>query len=359
MTLARPVMILAGGTGGHVFPALAVADCLRAMGVPVVWLGTRAGLESRVVPAKGIPVEWIAVRGLRGKGLRSWLSAPFMVLRALWQALAAVRRHRPRAALGMGGYVAGPGALAARLAGCPLLIHEQNARAGLTNRLLSRLASKVLVGFPGVLIGRGAVFTGNPVRSAIAQLAPPDERFAGRSDGPRLLVIGGSQGAKVLNEVMAGAIARLEPAIRPVIHHQAGQSTLELARAAYAAAQVKAEVMPFIDDMAEAYGWADLVVSRAGALTIAELAAVGVAAVLVPLPYAVDDHQTANAAYLCEAGAAVLLPQRELSEARLAAILTELLGNRRRLIDMAAKSRRLGRADAAERVARFCLEVSA
>jgi UDP-N-acetylglucosamine--N-acetylmuramyl-(pentapeptide) pyrophosphoryl-undecaprenol N-acetylglucosamine transferase len=350
---ARPILIMAGGTGGHVFPALAVARELRAQGADVVWLGTRQGLEARVVPEAGFPVAWIRVSGLRGKGLGRRLLAPFMLALALLQSLWLMARLRPAAVLGMGGFVTGPGGLVAWLLRRPLLIHEQNSVAGLTNRWLAPLARQVLVAFPGAL-PRG-LHTGNPVRADIAALPAPETRLAGRAGAPRLLVLGGSLGAQALNETLPRAIARLPRALRPEVWHQTGTRHLDAGRAAYATAGVPARVEAFVDDMAAAYGWADLVVCRAGALTVAELAAAGLGAILVPYPHAVDDHQTGNARYLAEQGAALLLPQPELNAARLAEVLQSLLGDRPRLQAMARQARALAQPDAAQRVARACM----
>jgi len=356
---AAPVLIAAGGTGGHVFPALAVAEALNATAVPVVWLGTRAGLEARAVPAAGIEIEWLSVGGLRGKGWRTRLAAPLVLARACWQALRVLRRRRPRALLGMGGFVSGPGGLMARLAGCPLVVHEQNAVAGLTNRVLARFAARVLEAVPGTFpTALGARHTGNPVRAAIAAIAPPEERFAGRTGAPRLLVLGGSQGARALNERLPRALARLPAGTRPEVRHQCGPRHLETARAAYAQAGVAAEVEPFIDDMAAAYAWADLVVGRAGAMSVAELAAAGVGALLVPFPHAVDDHQTRNARWLVEAGAAVVVQEHELDEVRLARELADVLGDRAALVERARRARALARPDAARAVAQAVLEVA-
>ncbi|RZU97913.1 undecaprenyldiphospho-muramoylpentapeptide beta-N-acetylglucosaminyltransferase [Spiribacter vilamensis] len=352
---SRPVLIIAGGTGGHVFPALAVAEVLVRQSIPVIWVGTPAGLEARVVPAAGIELETVTVRGLRGNGLTGWLKAPWMVARALIQTLAVLRRHRPRVVLGMGGYVTGPGGIAARLKRLPLIIHEQNAIAGLTNRMLSRLATQVLTGLDATFPAGGRpTFTGNPVRAAVTALA---EETPGRpSQHPRLLVIGGSLGARTLNRVVPAALATLPAAERPEVVHQAGERSLDIARAAYGEAAVEADVQPFIDDMATAYREADLVVCRAGALTVSELAAVGRAAVFVPFPYAVDDHQTANARFLVNAGAARMIPESELTTERLAAVLRELLADRDEREAMARNARQLGRPRAAEQVADICLE---
>jgi UDP-N-acetylglucosamine--N-acetylmuramyl-(pentapeptide) pyrophosphoryl-undecaprenol N-acetylglucosamine transferase len=357
--MANPVMILAGGTGGHVFPALAVAEVLAERGVPVVWLGTRRGLEARVVPAAGVPIEYLPVRALRGRHWVDTLTAPFMLMRALWHAVRCLARHRPRAVLGMGGYVAGPGAVAAFLRRAPLIIHEQNTVPGMTNRWLARLATRVLTGFDVSFPGApGARFVGNPVRRAIGAIPAPEQRFAER-DGPlRLLVIGGSLGARALNERLPRALARLQTSAPPVIRHQAGDRTIETARDAYRQAGVEAEVSEFIDDMAAAYAWADLVVCRAGALTVAELAAAGVPALFIPFPYAVDDHQTRNAAYLVNAGAAELIQERDSDAASLAGVLDRLLSDRQRLAAMAQRAREKGRPDAVDCVAECCLEVA-
>ncbi|MEX0385517.1 undecaprenyldiphospho-muramoylpentapeptide beta-N-acetylglucosaminyltransferase [Spiribacter onubensis] len=355
---ARPVLIIAGGTGGHVFPALAVAQVLSGRSVPVIWLGTPSGLEARVVPEAGLTLETVSVRGLRGNGLAGWLKAPWMVARAMVQTLSVVRRHRPRVVLGMGGYVAGPGGVVARLRRLPLVIHEQNAIAGFTNRLLSRLAVRVLTGldapFPR---GVKTEFTGNPLRAGIAsRQTAGGTTHAGR---PRLLVVGGSLGALSLNRAVPEAIAALPEADRPDIRHQAGRRTLDIARGAYARNAVNARVDAFIDDMAEAYRWCDLVVCRAGALTVSELAAAGVPAILVPFPHAVDDHQTANARFLVDAGGACMIADDELGPERLTGLLSALLGDRDRLRAMGDAARRVGRPAAAERVADICMEVAA
>ena len=349
------VMIMAGGTGGHVFPALAVAAELRERGAEVFWLGTRQGLEAKLVPAANIPMEWVSVSGLRGKGMVAWLLAPWRLLWAALQVLAVMLRQRPVVVLGMGGFVTGPGGIMTWLLRKPLVIHEQNAIAGLTNRLLAPLAQRVLEAFPGTFRGKHVSHTGNPVRRAIAALPAPEERFAGRSGALRLLVLGGSLGARALNEVVPAAIAQMS--FRPEVWHQAGGRNLEETLDHYRNAAVTARVEPFIDDMAAAYGWADLVVCRAGALTVAELAAAGVAAVLVPYPHAVDDHQTRNAAYLSDAGAAVVIQQRELTGDKLCELLASF-ADRSRLLVMAQTARRLARPQAAATVAELCWEVA-
>lgn len=354
----RPVMILAGGTGGHVYPALAVAQWLRRAGVPVVWMGTRKGLEARVVPEAGIPIDWLSVSGLRGKGVLAWLLAPLRLNIAITQALGIMLRRRPRAVLGMGGFVAGPGGLVAFLLARPLVIHEQNAIAGLTNRLLAPLCERLLEGFPGTFSSAKAQCTGNPVREDIAALAPPGQRMAGRGARLRLLVLGGSLGAKALNEVVPQAVRRLPEPQRPEVRHQAGRLHLEDTLRAYAEAGVQGQVQAYMEDMAAHYAWADLVLCRAGAITVAELAAAGVGAILVPYPHAVDDHQRANARFLSEAGAAVLVDQSELSAGRLGRLLGDLGGDRERLLAMARAARDQARPEALETVGRICLEVA-
>jgi UDP-N-acetylglucosamine--N-acetylmuramyl-(pentapeptide) pyrophosphoryl-undecaprenol N-acetylglucosamine transferase len=357
MTASAPVLIMAGGTGGHIFPGLAVADCLRAQGVPVVWLGAAGGMETKVVPAHRIELHTVTVGGLRGKGLKTRLLAPLMLLRALIASLAVLRQVKPRSVLSMGGYVAGPGGLAAWLLRRPLLVHEQNRVAGFTNRKLAGFAKRVLAGFADAL--PQAEWVGNPVRAAIAALPEPVQRMATRNDKPRLLVLGGSLGARALNLAVPQALAQLTPEQRPNVLHQSGNRGLDEAREAYAKAGVDAQVVPFIDDMAASYGWADLAVCRAGALTLAELTAAGLGAVLVPFPHAVDDHQTRNAEVLVAAGAAVVIQERDLDVQNLAQRLESLLGNRTQLLAMAEAARTLAKPDAADVIARACLEVAA
>jgi UDP-N-acetylglucosamine--N-acetylmuramyl-(pentapeptide) pyrophosphoryl-undecaprenol N-acetylglucosamine transferase len=354
--MSRTVMIMAGGTGGHVFPALAVAGELRASR-EIVWLGTEQGIEARLVPAAGYAVEWIEVEGLRGKGVGRWLGAPLKLLRALAQARAALRRRRPGVVLGLGGFASGPGGIAAWLSGTPLVIHEQNAVAGLTNRWLSRFASRIAEGFPGSFpAGRGALYVGNPVRPEIAALPPPRQRFESRNGPLRLLVFGGSQGAASLNRIVPAAIALLPASRRPQVLHQTGARDRDSTEAAYRAAGVQADVRAFIDDMAAAYAEADLVVSRSGALTVAELAAAGVGAILVPFPAAVDDHQTRNAEWLGRVSAAQVVSETGLTAPELANRLATLLGNgRSRLLAMAEAARSLAKPDAARRMAELCL----
>jgi UDP-N-acetylglucosamine--N-acetylmuramyl-(pentapeptide) pyrophosphoryl-undecaprenol N-acetylglucosamine transferase len=359
----RPVLIMAGGTGGHVFPALAVAAELSARGVAVSWLGTQRGLESRVVPAAGYPLETMRVSGIRGKGVMKMIAAPFMLVIALLQALFIQLRLRPRAVLGMGGFAAGPGGVVAWLLRRPLLIHEQNSVAGMTNRWLAPLARVVMEAFPGSLPAcRHAVHTGNPVRAGITRLPDPSERFAGRSGALRVLVVGGSLGARALNEVLPAAVAQLAADQSVQIRHQTGSADLESVRAAYAALDVNAGIDAtadaFIEDMAAAYSWADVVVCRSGALTIAELAVVGVASILVPFPHATDDHQTGNARFLADAGAAILMPQDTMSAEKLAGLLEDFSRQRDMLLEMACRARELAMPDAARRVAEHCLRAA-
>jgi len=356
----RVAFIMAGGTGGHVFPALATARVLRRRGFDIVWLGTQRGIEARLVPAEGIPVEWLSVGGLRGKGVVTLLAAPFRLVRAILQAVDALRRHRPAVVLGAGGFASGPGGIAAWLLRRPLVVHEQNAIAGLTNRALARLADRVLEGFPGSFGPRiRAERVGNPVRPEIAAIAAPEQRYAGREGRARLLVFGGSQGSARLNAVVPAAIAELPGTLRPDVLHQTGSAGLDETTAAYRSRGLDADVRPFVDDMAGAYGWADLAVCRSGALTVAELAAAGVPAILVPFPAAVDDHQTRNAGYAVEAGAAVLMPEATLTPLSLAAKLRELLeAGRPRLLAMAQAARRTAITDADERLADACVAVA-
>ncbi|MDJ0940400.1 MAG: undecaprenyldiphospho-muramoylpentapeptide beta-N-acetylglucosaminyltransferase [Woeseiaceae bacterium] len=356
---ARPILIMAGGTGGHVYPALAVARALEQRSQSVVWLGTQRGIEARVIPAAGIDIEWLSVKGLRRKGIAALLVAPFQLVFALLQALGVILRRKPAAVLGMGGFASGPGGLAAWLTRRPLVIHEQNAAAGLTNRLLARLARVVLQAFPGSFNSRvDATTVGNPVREDIAAVPEPGARYPGREGPLRLLVLGGSQGALSLNRTVPAALALLPDDRKPVVRHQCGERTIDIAREAYAGSGVDVELETFIEDMAAAYAWADLVVCRAGALTIAELCAVGLPALLVPYPSAVDDHQTANAAPMAEAGAAEIIQEATLTEASLAERLLEWLADRSVLESRAHTARALATPDSLERISSTCLELA-
>ncbi len=354
----KPLLIMAGGTGGHVFPALAVADYLRTQGVPVVWLGTQRGLEARVVPPRDFPLLTLDAVALRGTGAAGWLAAPLRLALSLAQALSILRRVKPGAVLGMGGFASGAGGVAAWLLRIPLLIHEQNALAGLTNRLLSRLAGVVLQGFPRTFpAARRARFVGNPVRPEIAALPAPEARGTGLDGAPlRLLVLGGSQGARRLNAVLPGALALLGQEMPVQVVHQCGAAH-EAGTLADYGDRVGVRVVPFIEDMAAAYAASDLVVCRAGALTLAELCAAGVGSILVPYPHAADDHQSANARHLCDRGAAMLLPEAELTPLRLSTLLRELGGQRQRLRAMAAAARSLAQPDATRAVGAACMEV--
>jgi UDP-N-acetylglucosamine--N-acetylmuramyl-(pentapeptide) pyrophosphoryl-undecaprenol N-acetylglucosamine transferase len=348
--MARTLMIMAGGTGGHVFPALAVADEMRRRGWRVVWLGAPDGMEARLVPARGYELAAVRFSGLRGKGLLAKLLLPMRLLVAFFQSLRALRAHHPDVVLGMGGYIAFPGGMMASLLNRPLAIHEQNSIAGLTNKVLARIADRVMVAFPGALAP--ATFTGNPVRAQIAHVAAPALRYRARTGPLRVLVVGGSLGAAALNDIVPKALALMPHDRRPRVTHQAGEKHIETLRANYASAGLAGECVAFIDDMAAAYAHADLVICRAGATTVAELAAAGVAALLVPFPFAVDDHQTTNAKYLSDSGAAILVQQRDLTPERLAEILLGL--DRVRLEAMADKARALAKPEASAAVADIC-----
>jgi UDP-N-acetylglucosamine--N-acetylmuramyl-(pentapeptide) pyrophosphoryl-undecaprenol N-acetylglucosamine transferase len=359
-TANRTLMVMAGGTGGHVYPALAVADALRARGWEVFWLGTRAGLEARVVPAAGIDMVWVSMGGVRGKGLLRKLLMPAMLLLAFWQSLAAILKRRPDVVLGMGGYTAFPGGMMASLLNKPLVIHEQNSVGGLTNRVLACLADRVLTAFPKVFTHAhdkpipcrrvAAEWVGNPVRADIAGMTAGER--ADRSGPLRLLVVGGSLGAKALNELVPQALALLPADKRPQVVHQSGRQHLEMLRANYAAAGVDAEVRDYIENMAAEYRACDFAICRAGAMTVAELACAGVPAVLVPFPFAVDDHQTGNAEFLSDAGAAWLMQQRDLTAEKLAGLIRGI--DRAALAAMSDRARALAKPDATRQVADIC-----
>ena len=354
--MSGTVMITTGGTGGHVFPGLAVAAELVARGWGVFWLGTREGMEAKLVPQHGVDFEAISFRGVRGKGWKTLLLGPFALLAACIDSLRVIRRRRPNVVLGFGGFASFPGALMGVASGRPLVIHDSNAVAGLANRVLAYGADRVLLGFPDAMQGAHAQrseWVGNPLRDDIARIPPPELRFAGRTGPLRLLVVGGSLGARALNDCVPAALARLPAAQRPQVVHQAGAKHLEALRAAYAAQRVDGECLAFIDDMAARYAAADFVICRGGALTVAELAAVGVGALIVPLPGAIADEQSANARFLVDGGAAIALPQAELTPEKLAALLASL--DRARLAAMAHAARALARADATRRVADACI----
>jgi UDP-N-acetylglucosamine--N-acetylmuramyl-(pentapeptide) pyrophosphoryl-undecaprenol N-acetylglucosamine transferase len=351
--VTKTILVMAGGTGGHIMPGLAVADHLRGLGWRVVWMGNRGGMEATLVPQRGYEMAWVRFGGLRGKGLMTKLLLPVNLLRGFWQAWREIRRVQPNVVLGMGGFISFPGGMMAALAGVPLVLHEQNSVAGLANRVLAGVADRIVTGFPNVL--KKGEWAGNPVLPAIASLETPAERYGQRQGPLHVLVVGGSLGAAALNEALPKALALLPESERPDVVHQSGEKHLDALTRAYEQAAVKARVVPFIKSMAGPYGWADLVICRAGALTVAELAAAGVASVLVPYPHAVDDHQTGNARFLANAGAAILLPQDRLTPERLAEIRNL---PRAQLLQMAEKARELAKPDATATVARVCQEVS-
>jgi len=346
------ILIMAGGTGGHIFPGLAVAAEMRAAGWDVVWMGARGGMEERLVPKHGYRTAWIRARAARGKGLVQKLLLPANLLYSFWESARHIRALKPSVVLGLGGYVAFPGGMMASLFNRPLALHEQNAIAGLSNRVLAQVSDKVMVAFPGAL--KGAEWTGNPVRAEIASIDPPEKRFAQRAGPLRILVVGGSLGAQALNEAMPRALAAMNE--RPRVVHQAGEKHLDALKKHYADAGVQGELVAFIDDMARRYAEADLVICRAGAVTVAELSAGGMASILVPFPHAVDDHQTANARFLADGGAAVLIQQRDLTPQGLAQLIGSL--DRPKLLEMAKKARALGKPDAARIVAQRCMQLA-
>ena len=352
---AAPVLIMAGGTGGHIFPGIAVARELMARAVPVLWLGSEGGLETRLVPQAGIELKTIAISGVRGKGIASLLAAPLKIFRAVIAAWKLIGTTRPRSVLSRGGYGAGPGGIAAWLRGVPLVVHEQNSIAGTTNRILAKFARCRLCGFAGAL--PRSEWVGNPVRAEIAALAPPAERFATRPASANLLVLGGSQGARALNKALPAALAMMPGSARPQVRHQCGARLADEARAAYAQAGVEASVEPFIDDMAAAYAWADFVVCRAGALTIAELCAAGIGSLLVPFPFAVDDHQTRNAMWMVEHGAAQSVQESKVDASPLGPVL-RIRERRASLLKAAEAARALAKPLAAANIADICLQVA-
>lgn len=353
------IFIMAGGTGGHIYPALAVADYLSAQGQAIKWLGTETGLEARVVPENGYSLLTIDIGGVRGKGVVKKLMAPFIILRAILQSVCIFIKHKPAAVLGMGGFASGPGGIAAWLLRIPVLIHEQNAIAGLTNKILSKIARTVMQAFPGAFKDKDKIHTtGNPVRKDILNVLPPNDRFKNRDNEFNLLIIGGSLGAKRLNEVVPLALADLASNVSFNVQHQSGDKHIDETKQHYVKAGVEAELKTFINDMAEAYAWADIVICRAGAMTIAELSIVGVPSILVPFPYAVDDHQTANAHYLSDEGCAILIQETDLSIESLSKALAGLCQSRQKLLEMADKARSLSMPKATELVAGFCMEAA-
>lgn len=351
--MSKTLLVMAGGTGGHVFPGLAVADLLHSRDWRVVWMGAPDSMEARLVPARGYEMAWVRFAALRGKGLMRKLLLPFHLFSACRQARREIRRVRPDVVLGMGGYVSFPGGMMAALQGCPLIIHEQNSVAGLANRVLASVANRIACGFPASL--RKGEWVGNPLRPEMSEVAPPKQRLADHHVPPHWLILGGSQGAAALNEIVPQGLALIDPAERPLVVHQAGERHLAQLRENYLSAKVQAHCTAFIDDMAGAYAWADLVICRSGALTVAELAATGVASVLVPFPHAVDDHQTLNAKFLSDAGAAILLPQQQMTPEAIRLLRQYTLPQLR---EMAEKARELARPQATADVARMCEEIA-
>ncbi len=357
-TFPRSVLIMAGGTGGHVFPALAAAESLREKGINVEWLGTSKGIEASLVPAAGIPIHFIKVSGLRGKNIISIVKALLQLVGALLAAIQVLIKLKPICVLGMGGFASGPGGLAAWLTGRPLVIHEQNAVAGTTNKMLAKIATKVLLGYPIRLGGEKAQHTGNPVRGEIARIPAPEDRGVGNTGALRLLVLGGSLGAKPINELLLAALQDMTSEQRPQVWHQTGRAHREGVVAAYQENNIAVKAEAFIEDMAGAYEWADVVLCRAGALTVAELAAAGVASILVPLPHAIDDHQTANARWLADNHAGILMQQSSFSAEDLSDLLITLSVDSQKVLSMSKAARQLAKVDAAEQVANICLEVA-
>jgi UDP-N-acetylglucosamine--N-acetylmuramyl-(pentapeptide) pyrophosphoryl-undecaprenol N-acetylglucosamine transferase len=355
MSKQKTILIMAGGTGGHIFPGLAVAECMKKQGWRVVWLGAPSSMEAELVPKHGYAIGLVDFHGLRGKGLWRKITMPFSLLFAIWQCLFVFLKYRPAVVLGMGGYITVPGGLTAVLLRRPLVIHEQNAVAGMSNKLLARYSKRVMSGFPDVL--QKAEWCGNPVRAAISALPEPAQRYGKREGALNLLVVGGSLGAKVINERVPKALALIAPEARPHVLHQSGKQHYEATRTAYEQAGVDAMVAPFVDDMAFYYDQADLVLCRSGALTVSELAEAGLASVLVPFPHAVDDHQTVNARFLSGRGAAMLLPQTEMTPERLADLLQHM--TRERAQQMAQAARSAAHPNAARRVAEVCVEEAA
>ena len=351
---AGVALVMAGGTGGHIFPGLAVAQGLRERGWRVHWLGAPApSMESRLVPPQGFAFEAVQFSGVRGKGMASWITLPMKLLQAFWHSLQVVRRVRPDVVVGLGGYISFPGGMMGVLCGRPLVLHEQNSIAGMANRWLARVADRVFCAFPGAI--PSGEWIGNPLRASFAQQAAPATRFAKRSGPLQVLVLGGSLGAQALNEALPAALARMPESLRPQVLHQSGERHIDSLRQAYAQAGVPAELTPFIDDTAHAMAQADVVICRAGASTVTELAAVGVAALLVPFPHAVDDHQTVNAQFLSNQDAGWLMSQTELTPEKLAAFLMGL--DRPALLDKASHAFALRKMAAAQDVAQACAEL--
>lgn len=350
----KTALVMAGGTGGHIFPGLAVAEALRARGWDVHWLGAPDSMESRLVPPRGFPLETVAFSGVRGKGVKTLLLLPLKLLRAFWQSLQVVRRVRPNVVVGLGGYITFPGGMMSVLLGKPLVLHEQNSVAGLANKVLAGVADRVYSAFPQAM--KKAQWVGNPLRDAFLRQPPPEQRFAGRGGPLKLLVVGGSLGAKALNEIVPQALSRIPEPRRPHAVHQSGATQIDELRANYARAGVQADLTPFIDDTASAFAEADLVICRAGASTVTEIAAVGAAALFVPFPYAVDDHQTTNARFLVDGGGGWLVPQAELTPDKLATMLITM--TREQLLQRAVAARKLAKTQATEQMVAACEDLA-
>lgn len=350
----KTALVMAGGTGGHIFPGLAVAEALRERGWNVHWLGAPGSMESQLVPARGIPLETVDFGGVRGKGLRTIVLLPLKLLRAFWQSVQVVRRVRPQVVVGLGGYITFPGGLMSVLLGKPLVLHEQNSVAGMANKVLAGVADRIYTAFPDVL--KKAQWIGNPLRPEFLRQPPPEQRFAGRTGPLKVLVVGGSLGAKALNEIVPQALSRIPPAQRPHVLHQSGARQIDELRANYDRAGVQAELTPFIEDTAGAFAEADLVICRAGASTVTEIAAVGAPALFVPFPFAVDDHQTTNARFLVDAGGGWLVSQQDLTPDTLAPMLLTL--TREELLARAVAAKKLQQTQATERMVAACEELA-
>jgi UDP-N-acetylglucosamine--N-acetylmuramyl-(pentapeptide) pyrophosphoryl-undecaprenol N-acetylglucosamine transferase len=357
--MKKKLLVMAGGTGGHVFPGIAVAEWWKEQGGEVAWLGTEHGLDTKLVPPTGIPFYPVAIKGLRGKGLKSYAMAPWKIFRAVTQSLSLMRKINPDVVLSMGGYVAGPGGVAAKLLRKPLVVHEQNAIPGATNTILAKFASKVLEAFPDSFPKKAkAEWVGNPVRKDILSIASPEMRFSKQHEKLKLLIIGGSQGAQKINNVLPKMLAMMDENHRPDVWHQAGAKHFDDVLSFYRNENIKGKVVSFIDNMAEAFSWADLIICRSGALTVSEIAAVGIGSILIPFTHAVDDHQTANANFLAKQKAAIIIQERDLTPEKLMSVLNEIISTPNAVLDMAKHARELAKPEATECVGNICLGVA-
>jgi UDP-N-acetylglucosamine--N-acetylmuramyl-(pentapeptide) pyrophosphoryl-undecaprenol N-acetylglucosamine transferase len=352
--VTKCALVMAGGTGGHIFPGLAVAEALRQRSWRVHWLGAPDSMESRLVPPRGFPLETIDFGGVRGKGVKTLVLLPLKLLKAFWQSIRVVRRVQPDVVIGLGGYITFPAGMMSVLLGKPLVLHEQNSVAGMANKVLAGVADRVFTAFPGAM--KKARWVGNPLREAFLNQAAPEQRFAGRSGRLKVLVVGGSLGAKALNDVVPQALALLPADQRPQVTHQSGARQIDELRANYAAAGVQADLTPFIDDTAQAFADADLVICRAGASTVTELAAVGAAAVFVPFPFAVDDHQTSNARFIVDAGGGWLVQQRDLTPEGLAKLIQGV--DRAGLLRLAVAAQSVAKTRATHEMVDACEELA-